>query len=75
MEEPREVETIMTNNLNAQLSGAWKAEVFGTGSPRVVRLTYLDGETEETYLTIAEIAAGKENWFAMVGAVQAARTA
>ena len=69
----REVELIVPTNLHAQMTGAQQAEIFGTGSPRVVRLTYLDGETEEAYLTAAEIAAGKESWFAMVGAVQAMR--
>ena len=69
----RKVELIVPTNLHAQLTGAMMAEIFGKGSPRVVRLTYLDQTTEDAYLTASEIAAGRESWFAMVSAVQETR--
>ena len=66
----RITETIVAPTMHAMLTGAVYATVFGKGSPRVVRLTYTDGTTEEAYLTAGEIAAGKENWMALVGALQ-----
>ncbi len=67
------IEVIVPPTSQALISGAILAQIFGKGSPRLVRLTYTDGETEEAYLTVGEISAGKENWFSIVSTVQAAR--
>lgn len=66
----RKIEVIVPPTAQAMMSGAIWAQVFGKGSPRVVRLTYSDGTTEEAYLTASEIAAGKDNWFSLVSSVQ-----
>jgi len=66
----RITETLVAPTMYAVLTGAVYATIFGTGSPRVVRLTYTDGKTEEAYLTAAELERGRESWFALVSAVQ-----
>ena len=66
----RNAEIIVPPTIQVMLTGAAFAQIFGSGSPRVVRLTYTDNTTEEAYLTAEEIAKGRDNWFAMVGAVQ-----
>ena len=66
-------EIVVAPTVHAMLTGAIWAKIYGKGSPRVVELTYTDGTTESAYLTAEEIAAGKENWFSMVSAVQLVR--
>lgn len=52
------------------IAGAKYAKVFSTG---LVELTYFDETTESAQLTTEQLAQGRENFFALVSAVQSYR--
>lgn len=71
----KQIEVIVPPTIQAMMSGACFAQILTKGSPRLVRLHYTDNSTEDAWLKAEEVAAGKENWFSLVSAVQATRHA
>ena len=61
---------VVPPNIHVMMTGVRFAKIFPSG---VVELTYTDENTESAYLTMEQLALGRENFFSLVSAVQAAR--
>lgn len=73
--KPGEVFGIIAPNIQATISGAYKAGFYPDGR---ITLKYVDESEETVKMTIPEaqavLDAGLENWFSLVSSVQAQRT-
>ena len=61
---------VVPPNIQVELCGVKLARIFPSN---VVQLEYADGNTESANLTIEQLAAGRENFFSLVSAVQSMR--
>jgi hypothetical protein len=64
------VAVVVPNNIQSMMSGVQMARIKASGSTQLV---YVDGTSETAKLSESELTRGRENFFALVSAVQAKR--
>ncbi len=61
---------VVPSNIQAMITGVRMAKVFPSG---IVQLHYSDNSSESAALTLDQLTEGREEFFKLVSAVQAAR--